>query len=430
MNDWPDLFGFFLAGAMFSLVILGLGVAASLPLVDRWSKRWFIVLFSVLLVVVGVYFTDLLIYTHPELAEVERVVCFLEFLFTSVLMPMPTVYLLHCCGETLRKSALLRAVCALWCVFLSLLVASQFTGLMYTVTPDNDFLIGPGFAPALSLMVAILVLNVIGVFRRRNKLSKRTFTAFLVYLLPMTVSLAVHAIFINAFLIDLALVACAVSMFGFILSDQVARSIRQQREIAEQNRKIANQRAGLTVLQMRPHFIYNTMMSIYYLCEQDPKKAQQVTLDFTAYLRRNFTAVAGDEPIPFTEELEHTRAYLAVEQARFEDELIVTIDAPATRFRVPPLTLQPLVENAVKHGMNPDGGPLHISVFTKKTDSGARITVEDDGPGMEAADDGGPHIALGNIRQRLEMMCGGTLTITPRDGGGTVVTVTIPGNGK
>ena len=183
---------------------------------------------------------------------------------------------------------------------------------------------------------------------------------------------------------------------------------------------------SIAVLQMRPHFIYNTMMSIYYLCRQDPDLAQRVTLDFTTYLRKNFTAIASDRLIPFSEELEHTRAYLAVEQAQFDGRLFVDYDTPHMDFSLPPLTLQPIVENAVKHGMDPDAEPLHIWIRTSGTDSGSEITVENSGASFEPADDGEPHIALGNIRQRLEMMCRGQMTITPREGGGTVVKVTIP----
>ena len=99
-------------------------------------------------------------------------------------------------------------------------------------------------------------------------------------------------------------------------------------------------------------------------------------------------------------------------------------------FRVPPLTLQPLVENAVKHGMDPDGNPLNISVTTRQTPSGSEIIVEDDGPGFSSTDNNDLHIALENIRQRLEMMCKGQLEIAPRDGGGTVVKVTIPASDR
>ena len=151
------------------------------------------------------------------------------------------------------------------------------------------------------------------------------------------------------------------------------------------------------VLQMRPHFIFNTMMSIYSLCNQDARKARQVTLDFTTYLRKNFTAIASEKLIPFSEELEHTRAYLAVEQAQFDDMLVVDYDITVTEFCLPPLTLQPIVENS--------------------------------GADFDPQDDNEPHIALNNIRQRLEMMCGGSMTIKPRVGGGTIVTVTIPDSG-
>ena len=161
----------------------------------------------------------------------------------------------------------------------------------------------------------------------------------------------------------------ALVMFGFVVFDQIEQPLRNQQEIARQQLEIAQEKANVMVLQMRPHFIYNTLMSIYSLCNQDPQKARQVTADFTNYLRKNFNAVAAGSAIPFTAELEHTRAYLAVEQAQHEDMLLVDYDTPFTNFRLPPLTLQPIVENAVKHGMNPYSGPLHILVRTQHTEA-------------------------------------------------------------
>ena len=95
-------------------------------------------------------------------------------------------------------------------------------------------------------------------------------------------------------------------------------------------------------------------------------------------------------------------------------------------FRVPPLTLQPIVENAVKHGMKSSSDPIHITVVTRQTATSSEIIVEDDGPGFDAVDDNEPHIALNNIRQRLALMCQGNLMITTREGGGTSVKVIIP----
>ena len=219
------------------------------------------------------------------------------------------------------------------------------------------------------------------------------------------------------------MVLLVLVMFVLILSDNMEQYARQQQEIA-------HQRASVLVLQMRPHFIYNTMMTIYYLCKQDTHKAQQVTLDFTNYLRKNFSAIASKDTIPFTDELKHTQAYLAVEQAQHEDNLFMEFDTPHTRFRVPPLTLQPLVENAIKHGMKLEGEPLHIYVKTRKTNSGSKIIVENDGPDYKPADDNEPHIALKNIRERLEMMCKGKMVMLPRTGRGTVVKVMIPASDR
>ena len=95
-------------------------------------------------------------------------------------------------------------------------------------------------------------------------------------------------------------------------------------------------------------------------------------------------------------------------------------------FSVPPLTLQPIVENAVKHGMKSSSEPIHIAVVTRRTDKSNEIIVEDDGSGFEPVDDNEPHIALNNIRQRLELMCKGKLIISEREGGGTSVRVIIP----
>lgn len=124
--------------------------------------------------------------------------------------------------------------------------------------------------------------------------------------------------------------------------------------------------------------------------------------------------------------MEHTRAYLEIEQVQFEDNLFVNYDTPCTEFRLPPLTLQPIVENAVKHGMDPEFTPLRIFIRTRKTISGNEIFVEDNGPGFLPAEEYKPNTALANIQQRLEMMCGGTLKIYPREDGGTVEKILIP----
>lgn len=411
---------FLLAGAAQMLVLLGLGAAVVIPNSDRWSRRFFIIFFLILVLYSSLGTVDMMVSVgNSDATSVLRILYFFETSLVLTLFPMLTAYLLHCCGESIFQSRLFRAAAVLSGICYIMLNFTLFTNWFYYFTPVNQFHRGPMYTTEIFLMGAIMSINLTGVIQRRDKLSKRYFYAFLIGILPLTIALFIH-LFISVFVfLAFGLAVCAFSMFVIILSDQIDQNIQQQREIA-------HQRASIMVLQMRPHFIHNTMTSIYYLCGQDPKKAQQVTLDFNTYLRKNFTAIASESTVPFPEELEHARAYLAVEQAQYEDRLSVEFDTPYTAFRVPPLTLQPVVENAVKHGMDPDSEPLHIAIRTQETDDGSVIIVEDNGAGYDPRDDNEPHIALTNIRQRLEMMCGGKLEIKSRDGGGAIVKVVIP----
>ena len=416
---WYDILGFSLGGAILVTMAFGIAFSLFIPSLDRWSKRYFITLFSLLLLCTVTCFLALLFWYDPTKATMEKVVYFFESLLLSVPIFMPTVFLLHCSREKLKRNPLFTAVMALFGAYFVMLVITQFTEVFYYVTPDNEYIRAPLYPLTLAPMIFILVLNIAGTIRRRKSLSDKYFYGLLIYMLSMSVTLFIN-IFISAeIFVVFGMALFALMMYGLILSDNMEQFMRQQKEIADQ-------RVNIMVLQMRPHFIYNSLMGIYYLCDQDAEKAKQVTLDFTTYLRKNFAAIASEDTIPFGEELEHTRAYLAIEQAQFEDSLFVNFDTPHTSFRVPPLTLQPIVENAVVHGIRASNAPIHISVVTRRTDTANEIIVEDDGPGFQATDNNEPHIALNNIRGRLDMMCGGTLTISPRKEGGTSVKVTIP----
>ena len=435
MNSWIESFDFSIFGASLLLSVMGLWFTFVIPGIDRWSRRFFMSSFIIFLLscLSSILETAFQSYTVPRAVFVFLL--FLETLLLSLPPLMLTFYLLHCCGEDMRSSKLLRAVLGLWAVSFVLFVSASFIDGFVYITPENQYYRGPLFPFLPIMIIAITLFNLAGTIKRRKRLSRKTFLASIFAILPITVALTVH-LFIDVFpLIDVSYVLSALAMYSLILSDQIEQDRRQQQEIvrqqqqnARQQREIAHERASVMVLQMRPHFVYNTLMSIHSLCRLDPQKAQQVTMDFTNYLRRNFNAVASDSAIPFSTELEHTRAYLAVEQAQYDDMLIVDYDTSYTRFCLPPLTLQPIVENAVKHGLDPDSEPLHISIRTQHSDSGTEIIVEDNGRGFAPADDGEKHFALKNIRQRLEIMCSGSLAITPGKDGGTVVTVTIPDN--
>ena len=396
MMDWTTYYYSVIDSTTLLIAVLGISVVLVLrDLENRW--RWFCV----------VFFSDMGLKTSASLISrvsalywhnipLQTACDFLAALFSSTIIPLLTLYLLRCCSQEPHKSFLWKLILSLWGVSAAAAVGDL---LQRTLLPGGTEQKRWLILVYLLFTAISLIVSLIAVIRRRKQLSKLQFILILVYLLaPVSIMLL------------------AMELMLFI--DQGKRYLKQKEELA-------NQKASLAVLQMRPHFIYNTMTSIYYLIEQDAPKAQQVTLDFTDYLRKNFTAIAKEGTIPFAEELEHMRAYLAVEQVRFEGKLFVEFDTPYTSFRLPPLTLQPIVENAVKHGVDPDLDPLTIRIQTREVKNGVEITVADTGPGFGVKDNDEPHIALANIRERLEMMCKGTLTVSEREGGGTVVSIFV-----
>ena len=206
----------------------------------------------------------------------------------------------------------------------------------------------------------------------------------------------------------------------------VREAILRERLLRKKEEELRDEKIRSMMNQIRPHFIYNTLVSVYELCKDEPKQAMQVIDDFTTYLQSNFTAIAATELTPFREELRHTRAYLSVETALYGEDLSVEYDTEAMAFNLPPLTLQPIVENAVKHGVGKGCRSVHIVIRTRSDADGVRIMVEDNGRGYDPSPDSAIHVGLHNVRERLRMMCGGILEIGPREGGGTVVTVWLP----
>lgn len=417
--EWYYSVVFSIGGALILLTIVSIIFSLFLPVLDKWNKRYLITNFSLQLLCMIASFIDALIYGNSDMVVLERIDVFFEFFFLILIVVMPSFLLSHYAGEKIKNALLSNLAIVFAIMHIVLLIIAQFTDIFYKITPENDIVRGPLFPLLVFPAIVIMLVDIVGIFIIRKKLLKGYFISFLVYLFPLTVVTILHMFFPLESLIILALGLWALTILVLIVEESSKEYLKQQKEIA-------NQRANILMLQMRPHFIYNTMTSIYHLCEQDPLKAKQVTFDFTTYLRKNFAAIASDEPIPFIDELEHTRAYLAVEQAQFEDNLFVDFDTPHTLFKLPPLTLQPIVENAVKHGMISSNKPIHITIKTRKTDTVSEILVEDDGPGYKKTDNNEPHIALNNLYQRLEMMCNGTIEISSNEMGGTSVKIIIP----
>ncbi len=422
MDNWILIINFSIGAAGLMLSFVGLFMSALSRFIETAARRHL----SGIFIVMAMYSATVILSYYAEIeakAGPMRWGIFLSSLFSSMMMLVLTSLMLYFAGERRLRNGLFLSVAVLWGIYFGMLVSTFFSPAFYSIRDDAVYVRGPWYPLLLVPPVLIMLLNLWGLYSRRRKLSERQRWAFLVYILVPLFSMLVQMLYFGVLATALGIMIGSMAMFLFVLSDQQNKFMK----VAEEN---ANREFGIRILQMRPHFIYNAMASIYYTVGEDPVKGQRVIRDFSIYLRKVFGSVISQKPVPFSEELEHTRAYLAVEMARFTDKLSVTYDTPCTNFRLPPLTLQPVVENAVKHGMDPEIEKLNIIIRTRHSDSCSEIIVENDGevfvPSLEMEEG----VGLGSTRERLKRMCEGELVISDREGGGTVVTIRIPDQEK
>jgi two-component system, LytTR family, sensor kinase len=222
-------------------------------------------------------------------------------------------------------------------------------------------------------------------------------------------------------------------------ADEVGRWVSGQLELAELDASRTRlMEAELRALraQISPHFVYNSLTAIASFVRTDPERARELLLEFADFTRYSFRR--HGEFTTLAEELGSIEQYLVLEKARFGDRLTVTLRvAPEVLpVVVPFLSLQPLVENAVRHGLEQKAGGGHISITAEDKDFEAVISVEDDGAGEEpervrlalAGDPGTDSVGLGNVDARLRSAFGDDygLVVETAPGAGTKVTVRVP----
>lgn len=202
-----------------------------------------------------------------------------------------------------------------------------------------------------------------------------------------------------------------------------------ERRLFEQEKQV-----NIMMSQMRPHFIYNVLSTISVLIDIDAKRAQEAITDFSDYLRVNMDAVKEDAIIPFEKELEHIKHYARLEQLRFGKKLQVEYDIEETDFFLPVLSLQPVVENAIKHGVGNKAGGGTVTLRTVADNNRVRIIISDDGVGFDILqlaninEKNGErsHIGIANVCERIEAISGASYDITSQIGQGTTVTIVLP----
>ena len=194
--------------------------------------------------------------------------------------------------------------------------------------------------------------------------------------------------------------------------------------------KLQESRISVMISQIQPHFLYNSLAVIQELCYGEPKKAEKAIGSLADFLKGNMSVLSSDKLVFFEDELNHTKKYLEIEFLRFEDQLKVEYEIclDTKSFSLPALTLQPIVENAIRYGVRKreDGGVVKISAYERE--EFYEVIVEDNGPGFDVDNvslEDGTHIGINNVRERLKRMCNGMLLVESEEGRGTRVSIQV-----
>lgn len=223
----------------------------------------------------------------------------------------------------------------------------------------------------------------------------------------------------------------AIMIIVFLLRGAKQVSLDHQASIKNKKLKAELEQSRISVMlsQIQPHFLYNSLTSVMDLCDTNPKQAKAAIADFADYLRGNLSSLKTENLISFRTELEHIKKYLRLEKLRFQDELEVVYDVQTLDFMLPALSVQPLIENAVKHGVGQKIGGGTVTIHTYETEEEYVIRIIDDGVGFEKgeyADESGTHVGIENTKRRLDMMMSARLEIESKKGEGTTACILIP----
>ena len=393
---------------------------------DPTMRKHYMAIFAVL---IAYMFFDLTILSISNFwgyvaIGVHRAFILLELTVPSLATLLLLSFILYSSGVRDRyRSAAFRIAAILLLVYFAMAIYSSFTDTFYFIDETNALQRNPLYPVLIAPLVLIMALEIAVFYRRRQVLSPRQRSVIALYLLVPTISMVCQMIFYGLHAIVLGATISAAVAYVNIQRDNQERLYQSEAENARLKSEIM-------LSQLQPHFLCNTLGAIGGLCKNDLEAKRAIT-EFSRYLRENIDAVSQDAPVPFERELEHARTYLMLEQLRFGDDLEVAYDIECTEFLIPTLTLQPLVENAVRHGIRgTEDGTGTVTIASREHQDCWEIAVVDDGigfnPEMPLTNDGQTHVGLSNVRERLRLVSNGSLYIKSEFGRGSMVSVTIP----
>lgn len=292
----------------------------------------------------------------------------------------------------------------------------------FTIDPVTGIYKRGRLYPLHSGIFSLIAVGCILMILMKKGVSRRKKTGLLVICGLCIITEIVQSFAKNPFFSNLGVMVAVFAAYSLQFAEQTKEAKRQELELE-------NTRSALVLSQIQPHFLFNSMAAIMDLCDTDPKEAKDALQELSDYLHYKISAMSHTYMVPFSEDLDFMNNYLKLEKRRFGSRLQVEYDITCSNFQLPLLTLQPLVENSIRHGIKkrPKGGT--VKIITRELPDRYCVRIEDDGVGFEVQADAPEqpnHVGLSNVRKRIAALCGGTLTIESQVGVGTTVELTIP----
>ena len=308
-------------------------------------------------------------------------------------------------------------------ISLLFIATNPFTEALFTVDPDTGYyergdLFWLNYLGPLGMMFVNAYVAHICCETARQKVAVLSYA-----LLPMMAAVG-QLLTYGIGLICTSLVISTLLIYGNFY-------VERGHELSSKSAEIVEQNVTMMLSQIQPYFLYTSLGSIARI-EGNPPETKAALNDFSRYLKGNLSTILQKSAIPFRKEMEHVQTYIGLEKLRFKEKLRINYDIQSVDFDIPALTLQMLVENAIKHGVTikEEGGTVDVRTYDR--DGEHVIIVSDDGVGFDTSvppsDESRSHVGIVNVRERLNEMMGGTLEIQSEIGKGTVATVRIPMN--
>lgn len=351
--------------------------------------------------------------------ELENIV----LLNISAMMSMVFSYVLisayaHCLTEFVceRKKVsfvpnyIILAICS---IYILLSVISLFNGMFFSFDENGCFVNGPKYGLVRAFDLIVIIIGIFWVMCYRKILTLREISFLISFNVLPLLSMTLQRFWEPTpqyMAVTLSLIVIYVLFHGEI------------------TRQLADSRISIMLSQIQPHFMHNMLTTIMYMCRTEPEEAEKTVGQFADYLRANMDSLTLKQCIQFETELKHVKTYWSLEEKRFGDKIRAVYDIQENSFMLPSLTIQPIVENAVKHGMR-KGKQLTVTIRTYSDVNNYYVEINDDGRGFDVnafENDGKSHIGIKNVQQRLKMMCGGELVVNSVPDQGTDAVIKIP----